>query len=96
MVLGGQRRTSFLVGMRGIATAPVRTAKVGSGYSSSFVVTGTSPVLSRASGTLPPGLSLSGLTLSGSPTTAGTYRGVLRATTAGGTADTAFTSTVNP
>lgn len=50
------------------------TGTVGTPYSSSISVTGTAPFTSELlSGTLPPGLTLSGATLSGTPTTEGTY-----------------------
>lgn len=55
-------------------TTLTTTGKVGVAYSSSISATGTSPfTVTVTSGTLPPGLSFSGLTLSGTPTTAGSY-----------------------
>lgn len=53
---------------------------VGIAYSTAFSVTNiTSPTLALASGALPPGISISGLTLTGTPTTAGTYSFAVRA-----------------
>jgi Putative Ig domain len=61
---------------------------VGSAYSQSFAVASGSPPITYtvSSGSLPPGLSLSGNTISGTPTTAGTYSFTLDATNAFGSA----------
>lgn len=58
------------------------TATEGTAYSASFTVTGiSSPTLTVASGALPPGVSISGLNLSGTPTTgsAATYTFTIKA-----------------
>jgi DNA-binding beta-propeller fold protein YncE len=54
---------------------------VGSSYSQSITISGAlgTAVLSLTSGTLPPGLTLGTTTLSGTPTTAGTYNFTVRA-----------------
>lgn len=63
-----------------------------------IIAGGTAPyTLSVASGTLPPGRAISGLTVTGSYTTAGTYSYTLRATDSNGaTADLAVTIVVAP
>lgn len=68
------------------------------GYSYTWSVTPTGATsISLLSGSLPSGLSLSGTstaTISGTPTTAGTYSFTLRATNSYGTADKAFSITI--
>ncbi|MDR5698757.1 putative Ig domain-containing protein [Agromyces aerolatus] len=68
---------------------------VGSGYSFTYTVTGTpTPTVSLASGTLPPGLTLSSAgVLSGTPTTAGTFTFTVGASNGVGS-DATVTSTV--
>lgn len=69
---------------------------VGASYSSSVSVSGTTPItITTVSGSLPSGLSyaISGniVTLSGTPTAAGTFTFTLRATNTFGIADQGFT-----
>jgi hypothetical protein len=67
------------------------TGTVSTPYSQSFAASGSLPITySITTGSLPPGLSLSGSTISGTPTTAGTYSFTLRATNAFGVADDAL------
>jgi len=71
------------------ATTPV--AHAGKYYAFRFPTTGSpAPTVTRASGTLPPGLKLAtGGTLSGTPTRKGTYKFTLKATNGVGTPATA-------
>ncbi|GAA4571537.1 RCC1 domain-containing protein [Planotetraspora kaengkrachanensis] len=69
------------------ATATAPAAQVGKSFSYQFAATGTpAPTVTRASGTLPPGLTLatSGI-LSGTPSQGGTYSFTLQATNGVGT-----------
>lgn len=91
-----------------VAITPVDlpNPKVGTAYSQILTVTGgTAPrTVALAYGSLPPGVSLSGNTLSGNPTTAGVYTFTLSATTSDAVQGTPrpligltrFTLTVNP
>lgn len=64
---------------------------VGSVYSHTFVASGSpAPSFALQSGTFPPGLSLTGATLSGTPTQAGTFTGSVRASNSAGNVDQAF------
>ncbi len=56
-----------------INTASLPDGTVGVDYSASLDGSGNAPLAWSVSGTLPPGLSFSGSTISGKPTTAGTY-----------------------
>ena len=65
-------------------------------YSKSFSANGSPAITySVLTGSLPTGLSLSGNTISGTPTVAGAYSFTLRATNAFGTADFPTSITVN-
>jgi len=69
---------------------------VGSPYSFSFAVGGSPlPTLSVTSGALPPGVTLSGHTLTGTPTTVGSYSATVTATSHKGSASDAFTIAVS-
>ena len=71
-----------IVSTLGITTTSLPNALVSSPYSQALAATaGTAPYTwTLASGALPPGLSLSGSTISGTPTTAGTYNLTVQAT----------------
>jgi len=56
-----------------ITTSSLPNGTVGTGYSQVLAATGDTPTWSVTSGGLPAGLSLSGNTISGTPTTANTY-----------------------
>ena len=57
-----------------ITTTTLQGGKAGAAYSQTLAATGTAPITwSIASGNLPAGLTLSGNTISGTPTTAGTF-----------------------
>ena len=64
------------------AAGPLPGGTVGIGYSQSFTASGGTSGYSyaRSSGTLPPGLTVAGNTLSGTPTTAGTFNFDITAT----------------
>jgi len=69
---------------------------VGTAYSQSFAAIGSPTITySVLSGSLPTGLSLSGDTISGTPSAAGSYTFTLRATNDYGTADQPFTLVVS-
>ena len=79
------------------ATVPAFTSaapgsgSTGSGYSHTFTASGTpAPTFTLVSGSFPPGLSLSGATLSGTPTQVGTFTGNVRASNSAGSVDQAF------
>ena len=81
-----------------ITTTSLPAATVGTAYSQTLVATGgTTPYTwSLAAGSLPPGLSLNGAVLSGTPTTAGTSNFTVRVTDNVGATDTqALSLTVN-
>ncbi len=87
---------TFNVTVTGAGTIPAITSAappaglVGVGYSFTATASGTTPITwSIAAGSLPPGLSLnsSNGTISGAPTTAGSYAFTLRATNAAGQAN---------
>jgi hypothetical protein len=72
--------------------AALPAALAGVPYSAPGQVSGSSPVtLSLVAGALPPGLALDGTGISGTPTTAGSYRCTLRAANAYGSATRAST-----
>ena len=77
------------------ADTPATTGTVGTAYSSyTFTASGSTPItFTKATGSLPPGLSLSsGGVLSGTPTTAGSYTFTVKA--ANGTSPDATTSSI--
>jgi hypothetical protein len=81
-----------------ITTTTLPAATVGTAYSQTLAATGgTTPYTwSLAAGSLPPGLSLNGAVLSGTPTTAGTSNFTVRVTDNVGATDTqALSLTVN-
>ncbi|TCO54984.1 ExeM/NucH family extracellular endonuclease [Actinocrispum wychmicini] len=84
----------------GVAPALTGTApggKVGSAYSFAYTLGGTSPTVTLASGTLPPGLTLSpNGTLAGTPTAAGDFTFTLAATNPFGTVSVNGTVHVDP
>lgn len=57
-----------------VTTASMPTATVGAAYSQTLTATGTAPITWTVAGALPAGLSRSGATISGTPTTAGTWQ----------------------
>ena len=70
-----------------ITTTTLQGGKVGEAYSQTLAATGTAPITwSIDSGSLPAGLSLSGDTISGTPTTAGTFTFTVKATNSAGNA----------
>lgn len=79
-------------------TTSLTNASNGVAYSATLVVTddsGSAPTLTVATGTLPTGITISGLVLSGTCSTDGTYSFTLRATDANGSyTDQAFTLAV--
>lgn len=63
-----------------ITTTTLQGGKVGEAYSQTLAATGTAPITwSIESGNLPAGLTLSGNTISGTPTTAGTFTFTVKA-----------------
>ena len=80
-----------------ITTASLPGGAVGAPYSQTLAATGGASLTWTISGTLPPGLSLSGATLAGTPTAAGTWRFTTRVTDTGGTsASQELAITINP
>jgi hypothetical protein len=76
--------------------AGLPTGKVGEAYSTDIAALGGGTIAwSVSSGTLPAGLSLSGHTISGTPTTAGNYTFTLMATNANGSDTESYTVTIN-
>ena len=70
-----------------ITTTTLQGGKVGEAYSQTLAATGTAPITwSIDSGSLPAGLSLYGDTISGTPTTAGTFTFTVKATNSAGNA----------
>ena len=80
------------------ADSPPTTAVVGQAYTYTFAASGSPAPSFAASGTLPPGLSLSaGGTLSGTPTAPGAFGySVVASNSAGSTTSAAHTITVSP
>ena len=74
-----------------VATASLAGGGAGTAYSQSLVSSGGSGTVTWAivGGSLPPGLSLSGATISGTPTTSGTFSFTVRATDGSSPAQTA-------
>lgn len=84
----GSRPYTLTINAPGLALAPASgalTASYGTAFSQAFVASGgVGPyTYARSSGSFPPGLSLSGATLAGTPTTPGTYTFDLTATDTG-------------
>ena len=80
--VNGDKRTDYASGLSGvpapekpaITTTNLSGGKVGEAYSQTLAATGAAPITwSIESGSLPAGLTLSGNTISGTPTTAGTF-----------------------
>jgi len=79
-----------------ITTASLPSATVGVAYSKTLEATGDNPIAwSIKSGNLPAGLSLSGNTISGTPTAAGTFNITVKATNAGGSDQKNFSIVVS-
>ena len=86
--VNGDKRTDYASGLSGVS-APEKPAitttnlsggKVGEAYSQTLAATGAAPITwSIESGSLPAGLTLSGNTISGTPTTAGTFTFTVKA-----------------
>ena len=81
-----------------ITTGSLPPGAVGAAYSQTLTATGgASPYRWTINGALPPGLSLNGATIAGSPTTAGIWRFAARVTDAGGgSASQELAITINP
>lgn len=86
--VNGDKRTDYASGLSAvpapekpaITTTNLSGGKVGEAYSQTLAATGTAPITwSIASGNLPAGLTLSGDTISGTPTTAGTFTFTVKA-----------------
>lgn len=78
-----------------ITTTTLPSGQVGSAYSQLLAATGSTPIAwSVVSGSPPPGVTLSGATLSGTPTVAGSYSFTIRASNADGVDDQAFTVSI--
>ena len=80
--VNGDKRTDYASGLSGVSapekpaitTTTLSGGKVGEAYSQTLAATGAAPITwSIESGSLPAGLTLSGNTISGTPTTAGTF-----------------------
>jgi len=79
-----------------ITTASLPYATVGTAYSKTLEATGDTPISwSIKSGNLPAGLSLSGNTISGTPTAVGTFNITIKATNAGGSDEKNFSIVVS-
>ncbi|MCC6195593.1 MAG: autotransporter domain-containing protein [Burkholderiales bacterium] len=96
----GSRAYTIVIGAAPIVVSPASLppATVGVPYAQSFSATGGSGTFAfSASGTLPPGLALSGNVLSGTPTVQGTSSFTIIATDAtGATGNRAYALTVSP
>lgn len=86
--VNGDKRTDYASGLSAvpapekpaITTTTLSGGKVGEAYSQTLAATGTAPITwSIESGNLPAGLTLSGNTISGTPTTAGTFTFTVKA-----------------
>ena len=86
--VNGDKRTDYASGLSAvpapekpaITTTTLSGGKVGEAYSQTLAATGTAPITwSIESGNLPAGLTLSGDTISGTPTTAGTFTFTVKA-----------------
>ena len=79
-----------------ITTGSLATGKVGAAYSQKLAATGNTPITwTIESGSLPAGLTLTGDTISGTPTAAGTFNITVKAENDYGTATKAYTLTVS-
>jgi hypothetical protein len=79
-----------------ISTTSIANGQVGVPYSVTLAVTGTpAPTVSVTTGTLPAGLSLTGSTISGTPTTAASYTFTVSATNDTGTAARTYTVVIS-
>ncbi len=83
------------------ATVPAFTSSAPAGgtfgvaYNHTFTASGTpAPSFALQSGSFPPGVTLSGALLSGTPTQAGTFTGSVRASNTAGNVDQAFSITI--
>ncbi|MDR1724113.1 MAG: putative Ig domain-containing protein [Tannerella sp.] len=80
-----------------ITTASLAGGTVGSAYSATLAASGTSPITwSIASGSLPAGLTLSGATISGTPSSSGTYSFTVKAANPVGDDTKAFSIVISP
>ncbi|HQW80730.1 MAG TPA: Calx-beta domain-containing protein [Pseudomonadota bacterium] len=84
-----------------VGTPPVFTSAApaggtfGSAYSHTYTASGSpAPTFALQTGSFPSGLTLSGATLSGTPTLAGTYTGSVRASNSAGNVDQSFSITI--
>ena len=86
--VNGDKRTDYASGLSAvpapekpaITTTTLSGGKVGEAYSQTLAATGAAPITwSIESGSLPAGLTLSGNTISGTPTTAGTFTFTVKA-----------------
>ena len=78
-----------------ITSDPPGDGVVGTAYTHTYTATGDTPITySVSSGALPDGLTLSGNTISGTPTTAGTFTGEVTASNNAGTDTQAFSITI--
>ncbi|OOB89444.1 DUF11 domain-containing protein [Rathayibacter sp. VKM Ac-2630] len=97
--LGGSRLTDTIEisAVAPTITGTAAAGMVGEDYYSEYVVTGApAPVLTLASGTLPPGVELTPFGLYGRPTTAGTFTFTIAATNSAGSARITSTVTIAP
>jgi hypothetical protein len=79
-----------------ITTASLPPATIGTAYSKTLTATGDTPISwSIKSGNLPAGLSLSGNTISGTPTAVGTFNITVKAANAGGSNEKNFSIIVS-
>jgi hypothetical protein len=84
-----------------VGTPPVFTSAApaggtfGSPYTHTYTASGSpAPTFALQTGSFPPGVTLSGATLSGTPTQAGTFTGSVRASNTEGNVDQAFSITI--
>jgi len=74
-----------------ITSAPPANATLGDAYTHTYTADGDTPIsYSVTAGALPDGLTLSGATISGTPTSEGVFRGVVTATNSAGSDTQAF------
>lgn len=74
-----------------VTTATLASGTVGAAYSQALAATGAATIAWSHTGNLPPGLSRSGATISGTPTAAGTYQITVTATNSYGSASRVLT-----
>lgn len=77
-----------------VITVSLPGGTVGTPYSQDLTANGATPITWTAIGSLPPGLTLSGNTISGTPTVPGVYQFTIRATNVHGYAESVFTINV--